>query len=314
MVKDDSIKIIQHKRHRGQIVKHDTIIKKCHLTSIGRVSVEYTGPVRVMGIINVSPESFYKNSIKIGIQEISKTAIEMQESGADIIDIGAMSTAPYLETVIPLEEEIRRLKFAIEAVKSSCNLPISIDTPRSVVAREVIKYGIDAINDITGLKYDKNMGYLIYKSQLPVIIGAFDGNQSSTLGKISDTIKILRHSLVIANRSKIDENNIIIDPSIGFFRQEGKNPFYTKIRDIPWYIRDIETISKLNKLKVFSRPICISVSRKSFIGNLLNLKVEDRLIPSVVSELVAVLNGANLIRTHNVKETIQALIMLELLH
>ncbi len=267
-----------------------------------------------MGIINVSPESFYKNSIKIGIQEISKTAIEMQESGADIIDIGAMSTAPYLETVIPLEEEIRRLKFAIEAVKSSCNLPISIDTPRSVVAREVIKYGIDAINDITGLKYDKNMGYLIYKSQLPVIIGAFDGNQSSTLGKISDTIKILRHSLVIANRSKIDENNIIIDPSIGFFRQEGKNPFYTKIRDIPWYIRDIETISKLNKLKVFSRPICISVSRKSFIGNLLNLKVEDRLIPSVVSELVAVLNGANLIRTHNVKETIQALIMLELLH
>ena len=255
------------------------------MTSIGRVSVEYTGPVRVMGIINVSPESFYKNSIKIGIQEISKTAIEMQESGADIIDIGAMSTAPYLETVIPLEEEIRRLKFAIEAVKSSCNLPISIDTPRSVVAREVIKYGIDAINDITGLKYDKNMGYLIYKSQLPVIIGAFDGNQSSTLGKISDTIKILRHSLVIANRSKIDENNIIIDPSIGFFRQEGKNPFYTKIRDIPWYIRDIETISKLNKLKVFSRPICISVSRKSFIGNLLNLKVEDRLIPSVVSEL-----------------------------
>ncbi|MFL6362126.1 MAG: dihydropteroate synthase [Nitrososphaeraceae archaeon] len=284
------------------------------MTSIGRISVEYTRPVRVMGIINVSPESFYKNSIKIGIQEISKTAIEMQESGADIIDIGAMSTAPYLETVIPLEEEIRRLKFAIEAVKSSCNLPISIDTPRSVVAREVIKYGIDAINDITGLKYDKNMGYLIYKSQLPVIIGAFDGNQSSTLGKISDTIKILRHSLVIANRSKIDENNIIIDPSIGFFRQEGKNPFYTKIRDIPWYIRDIETISKLNKLKVFSRPICISVSRKSFIGNLLNLKVEDRLIPSVVSELVAVLNGANLIRTHNVKETIQALIMLELLH
>ncbi|MFL6379594.1 MAG: dihydropteroate synthase, partial [Nitrososphaeraceae archaeon] len=92
------------------------------MTSIGRISVEYTRPVRVMGIINVSPESFYKNSIKIGVQEISKTAIEMQESGADIIDIGAMSTAPYLETVIPLEEEIRRLKFAIEAVKSSCNL------------------------------------------------------------------------------------------------------------------------------------------------------------------------------------------------
>ena len=81
------------------------------MTSIGRVSVEYTGPVRVMGIINVSPESFYKNSIKIGIQEISKTAIEMQESGADIIDIGAMSTAPYLETVIPLEKQLQPTHF-----------------------------------------------------------------------------------------------------------------------------------------------------------------------------------------------------------
>jgi dihydropteroate synthase len=271
-------------------------------------------PVRIMGIINVSSESFYKNSIKTSIEEISKTAIQMQENGADIIDIGAMSTAPYLETLIPLDEEIKRLKPAIEAVKSSCNLPISIDTTRSAVAQAAIEYGIDAINDITGLKHDRNMGSLLSKSQLSVIIGAFGGNQSFTLGKIPGTIKALKESLAIANKLKINENNIIIDPSIGFFRHEGKNPFYTKIRDIPWYIRDIEIISKLKRLKTFSKPICISVSRKSFIGNLLNLKVEDRLIPSVVSELVAVLNGANVIRTHNVRETAQALIMLELLH
>jgi dihydropteroate synthase len=158
------------------------------------------------------------------------------------------------------------------------------------------------------------MGSLLSKSHLPVIIGAFGGNQSPTIGKVLGTIETLRQSLTIANKAKINENNIIIDPSIGFFRDEGKNPFYTQIRDIPWYIRDIEIISKLDKLKIFSKPICISVSRKSFIGNLLHLKVEDRLIPSLVSELVAVLNGANLIRTHSVKETVQALIMLELLH
>ena len=284
------------------------------MTSIGKVSIGCTMPVRIMGIINVSSESFYKNSIKTSIEEISKTAIQMQENGADIIDIGAMSTAPYLETLIPLEEEIKRLKPAIEAVKSSCNLPISIDTTRSAVAQAAIEYGIDAINDITGLKHDRNMGSLLSKSQLSVIIGAFGGNQSFTLGKIPGTIEALKESLAIANKLKINENNIIIDPSIGFFRHEGKNPFYTKIRDIPWYIRDIEIISKLKRLKTFSKPICISVSRKSFIGNLLNLKVEDRLIPSVVSELVAVLNGANVIRTHNVRETAQALIMLELLH
>ena len=284
------------------------------MTSIGKVSIGCKASPRVMGIINASPESFYKDSIKTTFQEISNTARKMQESGADIIDIGAMSTAPYLGTTIPQHEEIRRLKSAVKAVKDSCNLPISIDTPRAGVAKELIKYGIDAINDVTGLKYDEAMADLISKSNLPVIIGAFGGNESSTLGKIPDTINILKDSLAIANRSKIHGHNIIIDPSLGFFRKEGENSFYTKIRDIPWYIRDIEIISKLNRLKVLSKPICISASRKSFIGTLLNLKVQDRLIPSVVSEIVAVLNGANLIRTHNVKETVQALLMLELLH
>ena len=284
------------------------------MTSIGNVSVGDAVPVKVMGIINRSPESFYKDSVKITTEEIAKTAREMQQSGADIIDIGAMSTAPYLETLIPVQEEIKRITHTIEAVKNSCNLPISIDTPRSSVAKEAIKFGVQAINDITGLKYDENMRYVISKSRLPVIIGAFSKNQSScTLGGVSATIKILKESLIIAKKAQIDDNNIIIDPSIGFFREEGKNPFFTRIKDLPWYIRDIEAISKLKELKKFTKPLCISVSRKSFIGSLFDLKAEDRLIPSIVSEVISVLNGANLIRTHNVKETIQALTMLELL-
>ena len=119
------------------------------MTKIGNVLVDSNSSVKVMGIINVSPESFYKDSIKVTELEISKTAEKMQNEGANIIDIGAMSTAPYLDTMISIEEEIRRIKLAIKAVKDSCQLPISVDTPRSITAKSALSCGIDAINDIS---------------------------------------------------------------------------------------------------------------------------------------------------------------------
>jgi dihydropteroate synthase len=287
------------------------------LTYIGKVLVGDNYPARVMGIINTSPESFYKESIKTSTKEIVETAIEMQNSGADIIDIGSMSTAPYLQTIISIEEEIKRMKQAINIVRKSCNLPISIDTPRSRVAKEAIAFGANAINDITGLKYDKEMADIVSKSNLPVIVGAYNNRNKSlpktNLDKISGTIKLLKESITIAKRAGISDDNIIIDPSIGFFRVDGKNPFFTEMKNVPWYSRDIEVISKLNNIKKLSKPICISVSRKSFIGKLLKLDTEDRLIPTLVCEVISALNGANLIRTHNVRETVQALTMLKLL-
>lgn len=286
------------------------------MTYIGKVLVGDNYPARVMGIINTSPESFYKESIKTSTKEIVETAIEMQNSGADIIDIGSMSTAPYLQTIISIEEEIRRMKQAINIVRKNCNLPISIDTPRSRVAKEAIAFGANAINDITGLKYDKEMADIVSKSNLPVIVGAYNRNKSlpkANLDKISGTIKLLKESITIAKRAGISDDNIIIDPSIGFFRVDGKNPFFTEMKDVPWYSRDIEVISKLNNIKKLSKPICISVSRKSYIGKLLKLDAKDRLIPTLVCEVISTLNGANLIRTHNVRETVQALTMLKLL-
>ena len=286
------------------------------MTYIGKVLVGDNYPARVMGIINTSPESFYKESIKTSTKEIVETAIEMQNSRADIIDIGSMSTAPYLQTIISIEEEINRMKQAINIVRKSCNLPISIDTPRSRVAKEAIIFGANAINDITGLKYDKEMADIVSKSNLPVIVGAYNRNKSlpkANLDKISGTIKLLKESITIAKRAGISDDNIIIDPSIGFFRVDGKNPFFTEMKNVPWYNRDIEVISKLNNIKKLSKPICISVSRKSFIGKLLKLDTEDRLIPTLVCEVISTLNGANLIRTHNVRETVQALTMLKLL-
>jgi len=267
--------------------------------------------VKVMGIINASPESFYKVSVKTSKQEIAATAKQMQQDGAHIIDIGGMSTAPYVQTVIvPVEEEIRRVTQAIKVAKGACDLPISADTPRAAVAEEAVAAGADAVNDVTGLRYDSKMADIAAKAGVPVIIGAY--SKAPITGRIDSTLKALKKSLGLAKEAGIKD--VMIDPSIGFFRQEGKNPFFTKMTDTPWYIRDIEILSKLGKLAMLKKPICVSVSRKSFIGYLLNLKeAEDRIIPSIACEIIAALNGANIIRTHNVRETVHALTMLQLL-
>ncbi len=264
---------------------------------------------KVIGIINASPESFYKGSVRTGDLEIAAAARQMQEHGAHIIDIGAMSTAPYLETVIPVEEEIRRMKQAIRAVKSACDLPISADTPRASVAEEAVAAGADAINDVTGLKYDSKMPVVAAKASVPVIAGAYSGARAT--GRMAGTLAALKESIAIAKKAGIKD--VIVDPSIGFFREEGKNRFFTKMTDMSWYARDIEVLSSLGKLAVLKKPVCVSASRKSFIGHLLDLQAEERLIPSIVCEAVAVLNGASIIRTHSVRETVQALTMLQLL-
>lgn len=284
------------------------------MTSIGKLRIGEKVPARIMGVINVSPESFYKNSVKTKVNEIANVAKEMQKTGADMIDVGAMSTAPYLETIISVEQETRRMTHAIEVIKSNCSLPISADTPRAEVAKEAIKLGADAINDISGLKYDKKMADIVARSGLPIIIGAYGGRSARISGSVLGTMKVLNESISIAKSSDIGADNIIIDPAVGFFRAKGKNPFFTKMTDFPWYIRDIEVISNLKKLKIFSKPICICVSRKSFIGNIFNLEPEERLIPSAATELICILNSANLIRTHDVRETWQTLLTSELLH
>jgi dihydropteroate synthase len=273
------------------------------------VGKEFT--VKVMGIINTSPESFYKGSVKKDEQEIAATARQMQEDGAHMIDIGGMSTAPYVQTrIVSIEEEIRRVTEAIKVVKSACDLPISADTPRAAVAKEAIAAGADTVNDVTGLKYDSKMADIAAKADVSMIIGAY--SKAPVTGKLVSTLEALNKSMRLASEAGIKD--VMIDPSIGFFRQEGKNPFFTKMTDMPWYARDIEILSNLHKLATLKKPICVSVSRKSFIGYLLNLNsAEDRLIPSIACEMIAALNGANIIRTHNVRETVQAVTMLQLL-
>jgi dihydropteroate synthase len=270
------------------------------------------GKPKIMGIINSSPESFYKESISIDKKNISQRAREMELEGADLIDIGGMSTAPYLDTLVSVNKEVERIQSAISAVKEVSTIPLSVDTPRANVAEVSIEMGVDLINDVTGLKYDEKMKSVIFSSGLPVIIGAH-GNKSTTYnsGDIFETIGILQESILLAKENGINEDKLIIDPLIGFFRTEGHNPFFTKISNRKWYERDLGIISNLKNLSILSKPICISVSRKSFIGYLFNLTESERLIPSIVSQVTCVLNGTDIIRTHDVKETKLALDMLK---
>lgn len=262
------------------------------------------GKPAIMGIINASPESFYKESITIGSKIISEIAIKMEQDGADIIDIGGMSTAPYGDTFVSTSKELERMRNSIIAIKDVSNIPLSVDTPRAEIAKASIDMGVDIINDVTGLKYDKMMRSVVSTSGLPVIIGAY-GDRSITYqsGDIEETIDILKVSLDMANQSGIEEDKLIVDPLIGFFRASGNNPFFTKVSNQNWCDRDIRIISNLERLSTLSKPICISVSRKSFIGHLFNLAESDRLVPSIIAQVFCAINGTDIIRTHDVKET-----------
>jgi len=272
------------------------------VNKLGPVSVGGKNPIRIMGILNVSPESFYKKSIKQG-RAIRDAIQQMENDGADFVDIGGMSTAPYLSTLVSEKEETKRIINAIKHIQNTSNLPISVDTCRSSVAKTALEYGADIINDISGLKYDKNMIHVIEKHRPSLILCAY--GQSSIKNPITQVRHLLKQSLDIA--SNIPKNNIAIDPAIGFFRKTGKNPFFTKIKT-DWVARDLTVLQNLSSLKL-DLPILISVSNKSFIGKILNKDPQDRLYGSIAAEAISVLNGADIMRTHNVSQTKDAILI-----
>ena len=272
------------------------------MNKLGPVRVGGQNPVRIMGIINTSPESFYKKSIKTG-QQLSNSVQEMEQDGADFIDIGGMSTAPYLSTLISEKEEAKRILHAIKQTHKVSNLPISVDTCRASVARLALENGADIINDISGLKYDTNMISVVEKFNPSLVLCAY--GKSPIQGTIAQTRHLLKQSLDIAKSIPISKNNLVLDPAIGFFRKTGKNPFFTKIKT-DWFRRDLEIIRNLPSLKL-GLPILISVSNKSFVGKILNKDPQDRLYGSIAAETISVLNGADIIRTHNVSQTKDAI-------
>ena len=247
-------------------------------------------PVRLVGAINVSPESFYQGSVAATEDSVKQQAERMAAEGADLLDIGAMSTAPYLPTEIPEAEEIQRVTWAIGIVRGVASLPLSVDTTRSRVALAALDAGADVINDVSGLRRDPGMGEIVAKRARGVILMA-----SETAPEARDPIETVRgfleESLQIVWRVGVPEHRIVVDPGIGFFRKAA----------LPWYDWDCEVLRRLGELKTLDRPLLVGVSRKSFIGQLLGqADPAERLAGSLAATAVAVVNGAHMIRTHDV--------------
>lgn len=247
-------------------------------------------PVRLVGVINVSPESFYQGSVAATEDSVKQQAGRMAAEGADLLDIGAMSTAPYLPTEIPEAEEIQRVTWAIGIVRGVASLPLSVDTTRSRVALAALDAGADVINDVSGLRRDPGMGEIVAKRARGVILMA-----SETAPEARDPIETVRgfleESLQIVWRVGVPEHRIVVDPGIGFFRKAA----------LPWYDWDCEVLRRLGELKTLDRPLLVGVSRKSFIGQLLGqADPAERLAGSLAATAVAVVNGAHMIRTHDV--------------
>ena len=271
------------------------------MNKLGNVPVGGSNHVRIMGILNTSPESFYKKSISISRQRIVDAVHIMEDEGADFIDVGGMSTAPYLSTMVSEKTEANRIVNAVKIIQQKTNLPISVDTCRATIANEALELGVDIINDVTGLKYDPMMPKIIEKYCPSLILCAYD-KKIITGNQLHETKQLLKKSLEIAKSAKIPKTKIVLDPAIGFFRKKGRGPFFTKINS-DWVKRDLLILKNLNSIKQ-SRPILVSVSNKSFIGKILKKENPSaRLAGSLTAEAVCVLNGANIIRTHNVAKT-----------
>jgi len=277
------------------------------VTKIANVGVGDKNPVRIMGILNTSPESFYKKSIHVNNNDIKNSVKQMESDGADFIDVGGMSTAPYLSTIVSEKVETKRIINAIKIIQNFSNLPISVDTCRANVARIALEHGVEIINDISGLKFDNKMQDVISDFSPSLILCAYDSKTVSGDDVIT-TKKLLRESLKIAKKSHISNDKIVLDPAIGFFRKTGQGPFFTKIKS-DWIKRDLSILQNLKSIKQ-NFPILISVSNKSFIGNILEFEnPTDRLFGSIAAESISVINGADIIRTHNVGATRDAIII-----
>jgi dihydropteroate synthase len=253
-------------------------------------------PVAVMGALNVSPESFHGGSVHTKGDDLLAAALAMVDAGASLIDVGARSTAPYGAATVDDETERERLARAIEVLAPKLPVPISADTSRPGPARAALDAGARVVNDVSGLR-DAEVGALIRERGAGAILMAFPNETPSELGPIGSVKALLRDALERSRIAGIPDEHVVLDPGIGFFREQA----------VTWVEWDAQVLAGLSELAALGRPLCIGVSRKSFLGAVTGrTRTEDRLAGSLAATAVAIANGAALVRTHDVAETLDA--------
>jgi dihydropteroate synthase len=253
--------------------------------------------VAVLGAINLSPDSFYGGSVASGPDDLLRTGERMLAEGAALLDLGAMSTAPYLSGGIPESLEADRLAEGVRLLVDKLGATVSADTSRVRPALAALQAGARVINDVRGLMADPGLAPAVAAAGAGLIVMASERGGHGGMLPEETVLGLLGDSLAVAERARIPPEAIAVDPGIGFFRHRG----------MPWHEWDCRVLASLPRLRALGRPICVGVSRKSFIGVLAREADPARRLPgSLAAAAASVQGGAHLVRAHDVAETVQA--------
>ena len=268
---------------------------------IGKKVFRWGERTYIMGVLNVTPDSFSDGGRYLDPERAVERALEMQAQGADIIDVGGESTRPGSER-IGADEELKRVEPVLEEICDKLSVPVSIDTYKSEVAEAAIRAGAAMINDISALRFDSGMVNVVKEYDVPVVLMHMKGTPKDMQENphyddvMHEIISFLHERKEFAVNNGIDGEKIIVDPGIGFGKRTGKG-----IED------NCEIIGRLRELKVLGSPILVGPSRKTFIGNVCSdddkpLPVDRRIEGTLAAVALSAVNGADIVRVHDVAE------------
>jgi dihydropteroate synthase len=260
-------------------------------TRCGKTGFRWGAKTYVMGVVNLSPDSFSGDGLGNDVDAAVVQAQRMVAEGADVIDVGGESTRPGTKplSIRDVDEELRLVVPVIERLAAVLSVPISIDTYKSAVARRALEAGAAMINDIWGLKLDPSLARLAAAKHVPIILMANQRDAPPKAGILAKVLADLESGIKIALEAGVPPENIIVDPGIGFGKTLEQN---------------LELINRLAELKALGKPILLGTSRKSMIGMVLDLPAEKRLEGNLAVTAIGIARGADMVRVHDVRETV----------